>query len=104
MWRPRASPAAAQLNGALAFSGQTGAQIATLDVVEIGLGGQQCRLAGLVSVARSIRRRSISTCCSAGARRRGPRRGDSLTGTWVEAPLDGGLPSASGTFRASRLR
>jgi hypothetical protein len=99
------SPSAAQLNGALAFSGQTGAEISgTLDVVEIGLGGQQRRLAGPVS-GRTVDSTTLDFDMLLGAvarRHVGKVRGDSLTGTWVETPLEGGLPSASGTFRASR--
>ena len=99
------SPSAAQLNGALAFSGQTGAEISgTLDVVEIGLGGQQRHLAGPVS-GRTVDSTTLDFDMLLGAvarRHVGRVRGDSLTGTWVETPLEGGLPSASGTFRASR--
>ncbi len=87
------SPSAAQLNGALAFSGQTGAQISgTLDVVEIGLGGQQRRLAGPVS-GRTVDSTTLDfDMLLGGVSRRhvGQVRGDSLTGTWVETPLDGG--------------
>jgi hypothetical protein len=101
------SPSAAQLNGALAFSGQTGAQISgTLDVIEVGSGGQQRRLAGPVS-GRTVDSTTLDFDLLLGdlsRRHVGQVRGDSLTGTWVEAPVDGGVPSASGTFRASRAR
>jgi hypothetical protein len=103
----QASPSAAQLNGSLAFSGQGGSQISgTLDVIEIGAGGLRRRLAGPVS-GRTVDSTTLDFDLLLGdvARRHvGQVRGDSLTGTWVETPLDGGLPSASGTFRASRLR
>jgi len=99
------SPSAAQLNGSLAFSGQTGAQISgTLDVVEIGVGGQQRRLSGPVS-GRTVDSTTLDFDLLLGdvsRRHVGEVRGDSLTGTWVEMPLAGGLPSASGTFRATR--
>ena len=101
------SPSAAQLNGSLAFSGQTGAQISgTLDMIEVGVGGQQRRLAGPVS-GRTVDSTTLDFDMLLGdvsRRHVGQVRGDSLTGTWVETPLEGGLPSASGTFRASRVR
>lgn len=99
------SPTAAQLNGALSFSGQTGAQISgTLDVIEVGAGGQQRRISGPIS-GRTVDSTTLDFDLLLGTvtrRHVGQVRGDSLTGTWVEAPVDGGLPSASGTFRASR--
>ena len=101
------APAAAQINGSLAFSGQTGAQISgTLDAIEVGAGGQQRRLTGPVS-GRTVDSTTLDFDLLLGdvsRRHVGQVRGDSLTGTWVETPLDGGLPSASGTFRASRSR
>lgn len=101
------SPSAAQLTGALAFSGQTGAQISgTLDVVETGVGGLQRRLAGPVS-GRTVDSTTVDFDMLLGAvsrRHVGQVRGDSITGTWVETPVDGGVPSASGSFRASRAR
>lgn len=103
----QSSPLAAQLNGSLAFSGQTGAEISgTLDVIEVGTGGQQRRLAGPVS-GRTVDSTTLDFDLILGdvtRRHVGQVRGDSLTGTWVETPLDGGAPSASGTFRASRAR
>jgi hypothetical protein len=101
------SPSAAQLSGALAFSGQTGAQISgTLDVVETGVGGLQRRLAGPVS-GRTVDSTTVDFDMLLGTvsrRHVGQVRGDSITGTWVETPVDGGVPSASGSFRASRAR
>ena len=101
------SPSAAQLNGSLAFSGQTGAQVSgTLDVVEVGAGGLQRRLSGPVS-GRTVDSTTLDFDLLLGdvsRRHVGLVRGDSLSGTWVETPIDGGLPSASGTFRASRAR
>lgn len=101
------SPSAAQLSGALAFSSQTGAQISgTLDVVETGVGGLQRRLAGPVS-GRTVDSTTVDFDMLLGAvsrRHVGQVRGDSITGTWVETPVDGGVPSASGSFRAARAR
>ena len=101
------SPSAAQLNGALAFSGQTGAQISgTLDVVEIGAGGLQRHLAGPV-LGRTLDSTTLDfdlLLGTASRRHVGQVRGDSINGTWVETPVEGGVPSASGTFRASRAR
>jgi hypothetical protein len=100
------SPSAAQLNGALAFSGQTGAQISgTLDVTEVGAGGVARHLAGPIS-GRTVDSTTLDFDLLLGdvmRRHVGQVRGDSLTGTWVETSVDGGLPSASGTFRATRL-
>lgn len=101
------SPSAAQLNGALTFSGQAGAQISgTLDVIEIGAGGLQRRLAGPVS-GRTVDSTTVDFDLLLGTvsrRHVGQVRGDSITGTWLETPVGGGAPSASGTFRASRAR
>ena len=99
------SPTAAQLSGALAFSGQTGAQISgTLDMIETGAGGLQRRLTGPVS-GHTVDSTTVDFDLLLGAASRrhvGQVRGDSITGTWVETPVDGGVPSASGSFRASR--
>lgn len=101
------SPSAAQLNGSLAFSGQTGAQISgTIDAIEVGAGGQQRRLTGPIA-GRTVDSTTLDFDLLLGdvsRRHVGQVRGDSLTGTWVETPVDGGLPSASGTFRSLRTR
>jgi hypothetical protein len=101
------SPTAAQLNGALAFSDQTGAQISgTLDVIETGAGGAQRRIAGPVA-GRTVDSTTVDFDMLLGTvsrRHVGQVRGDSISGTWIETPVDGGIPSASGTFRASRAR
>lgn len=101
------SPSAAQLNGSLAFSGQTGAEISgTLDVTEVDAGGASRRLDGPIS-GRTVDSTTLDFDLLLGdvsRRHVGQVRGDSLTGTWVETPIDGGLPSASGTFRALRSR
>jgi hypothetical protein len=103
----QSSPLAAQLNGALAFSGQTGAEISgTLDVIEVSAGGASRRLSGPVS-GRTVDSTTLDFDLILGdvtRRHVGVVKGDSLTGTWVETPLDGGAPSASGTFRASKGR
>ncbi len=101
------SPSAAQLNGSLSFSGQTGAEVnGTLDVIEVGAGGASRRLSGPIS-GRTVDSTTLDFDLLLGdvtRRHVGLVRGDSLSGTWVETPVDGGLPSASGTFHASRSR
>jgi hypothetical protein len=103
----QSSPLTAQLNGSLAFSGQTGAEISgSIDVIEVAAGGASRRLAGPIS-GRTVDSTTLDFDLLLGEvtrRHVGVVRGDSLTGTWVETPVDGGAPSASGTFRASKAR
>jgi hypothetical protein len=99
------SPTDAALAGTLAFMSQAGASVAgALDVVETSAGGAQRRMAGAVS-GRTVNSTTLDfdvTLTSVTRRHIGVVKGDSITGTWIEQPLGGGAPSASGSFRAAR--
>ena len=103
----QASPADAELTGTLSFTQQSGASVAgALDFVESDARGQQRRLAGPVA-GRTVDSTTVDVDVTLGAvtrRHVGRVKGDSLTGTWIEQPAAGGPPTASGTFRAARVR
>jgi len=100
------APNAASLTGSLLFTEQTGARIGgSTDVVESDARGQQRRLAGPFS-GRTVDSTTVDFELVLGAvtrRHVGRVKADSLTGTWVESSTSG-LPTASGTFRAARVR
>lgn len=109
-WRYAAqqdAPARADLQGALAIGEQSGARITgALDVVETDVRGQQRRLAGpMVGQSADSTTLDFDVTLGTGTRRHvGRVRGDSLTGSWIEQPVAGGAPTASGSFRAARQR
>jgi hypothetical protein len=90
----------------MSFSTQTGAQVGgSVDFVETDARGQQRRVAGPFS-GRTVDSTTLDFEVILGAvsrRHVGKVKGDSLTGTWVEASSDG-IPTASGTFRSARGR
>ncbi|WP_284351504.1 hypothetical protein [Roseisolibacter agri] len=109
-WRyvaQQTSPAPADLQGTLAVGEQSGARIAgALDVVETDARGLQRRLGGAMA-GRTADSTTLDfdVAIGAGVRRHvGRVRGDSLTGSWIEQPVAGGAPVASGSFRAARQR
>ncbi len=100
-------PADADLTGTIAFTLQNAATVSgALDAIETDARGQQRRLAGAFS-GRTLDSTTvdIDVALTTGVRRHvGVVKGDSLTGSWIETPLSGGAPNASGTFRAARQR
>ena len=100
------APGAANLTGSLLFTEQTGARIGgSMDFVESDAHGQQRRLAGPFS-GRTVDSTTVDFELVLGVvtrRHVGRVKADSLTGTWVESSSSG-LPTASGTFRAARVR
>lgn len=100
------APGSASLVGSMSFSTQTGAQVGgSVDFVETDARGQQRRVAGPFS-GRTVDSTTLDFEVILGAvsrRHVGKVKGDSLTGTWVEASSDG-IPTASGTFRSARGR
>jgi hypothetical protein len=101
----QATPAAAGLQGVLSFSAQSGANVSgSMDVLETDASGLQRRLAGPLS-GKTIDSTTLDvevTIADVSRRHVGLIRGDSITGNWIELPINGGAISASGTFRAKR--
>lgn len=100
-------PADADLTGTLSVTSQVGATISgALDFTETDFRGTPRRLAGAV-VGRTIDSTTVDfdfRLATVVRRHVGRVAGDSLNGTWIEQPVGGGPPTASGSFRAARSR